>query len=317
MDTRKVNRKLLLMGFFSMLIFLITLSGFFIASHYRINELLTKQVMPDLSGLVWVQDDLFIGIHDAKNDSLEKGLPRVSMIRLPASGTEGLRWNPVNPRFPIPDGLSGDLEGAAGIPGTREILFAESGQQGEKFSRIYHARVDEDGVSILSVKNWPVGIENVEAIAVCSVNQQLVFVYAERSEGLDSTLIRWCNLSVFPLGFGEFKEVVFHSIDPVGPGSRPVAAMDTDREGHIIISSSYDPDSDNGPYRSVIWQIGKMAADSTGNPTVLLEVPVRLATLDGLKVESIAIRQVSGSERQLFIGTDDENYGGTIRLLPL
>lgn len=43
--------------------------------------------------------------------------------------------------------------------------------------------------------------------------------------------------------------------------------------------------------------------------------PVRLATLDGLKVESLAIRQSDEQDRQLFIGTDDENHGGVIRLL--
>jgi hypothetical protein len=43
---------------------------------------------------------------------------------------------------------------------------------------------------------------------------------------------------------------------------------------------------------------------------------MRLATLDGLKVESIAVRESSEDGRQLYIGTDDEHYGGILRQLP-
>lgn len=45
--------------------------------------------------------------------------------------------------------------------------------------------------------------------------------------------------------------------------------------------------------------------------------PQRIATLDGFKVESLALRP-HGDGEQLFAGTDNENHGGTIRqiLLP-
>lgn len=44
--------------------------------------------------------------------------------------------------------------------------------------------------------------------------------------------------------------------------------------------------------------------------------PQRIATLDGFKVESLALRP-HGDGEQLFAGTDDENHGGTIRQIPL
>jgi hypothetical protein len=43
----------------------------------------------------------------------------------------------------------------------------------------------------------------------------------------------------------------------------------------------------------------------------------RLGNLDGLKVERIAIREKVESGNQIYIGTDDEHYGGILRLLPV
>jgi hypothetical protein len=33
-------------------------------------------------------------------------------------------------------------------------------------------------------------------------------------------------------------------------------------------------------------------------------------------VEAIAVRQAAGGNPEIFVGTDDENYGGIIRRLP-
>ncbi len=59
-----------------------------------------------------------------------------------------------------------------------------------------------------------------------------------------------------------------------------------------------------------------MVADGDDNPLVRLDENRRLANLDGLKVESIAVRELNGGGKQIFVGTDDEHYGGIIRLLP-
>ena len=84
----------------------------------------------------------------------------------------------------------------------------------------------------------------------------------------------------------------------------------------IYIVSAYDSGNDGGPFRSVVWQIGTISDDIQGNPVVNLGVNFRLASLDGLKVESIAIREVPGGKKEVYVGTDDEHYGGILRLLP-
>jgi len=272
--------------------------------------------LPDLSGLSWITSDLFIGVHDAKNSDTKKDWPRLSLIRLPQSEFEGVIWQPFYPAFPGPGGLSSDMESCSSIPGGKDFLFVESGQEGEDFRRIFHGSIENDQVSIIDYVDWPVEITNVEATEVCLVGDQLVFLYAERAQDSSWTKIRWTEFTLDPLGFGDFREVVYAGIDPVGPGTRPIVAMDIDSDGMIYIVSAYDSGNDGGPFRSVVWQIGNISDDTEGNPMVYLGLNTRLANLDGLKVESIAIREMPGSNKEIYIGTDDEHYGGIMRLLP-
>jgi hypothetical protein len=272
--------------------------------------------LPDLSGLAWVKDDLFISVHDAKRNPEKKYWPRVSFVRLSQSELEGVTWQSLDVEFPGPDGPSSDLESVSRIPGGRGFLFVESGQEGETARRIFFAVYTNDTLVIESQVPWPVPVENVEATEVCQVGQQLVFLYAERAEGLAATKIKWATLSLHPLEFGLFKEVIYEGIDPVGKGARPIVALAVDTDGFIYSASAYDPGNDDGPFRSVAWRIGQMIADKNGDPLVQLGEGKRLATLDGLKVESITVRESQKSGKQVFVGTDDEHYGGIIRLLP-
>ncbi len=272
--------------------------------------------LPNLSGLAWVEDDLFIGVHDAKRNSEKYYWPRISLVRLPKSELEGVTWQSLDLKFPGSEGPSSDLESASRIPGGKGFLFAESGQAGEGARRIFFAVYHSGTLNIESQVPWPVPVENVEASEVCQVGQQLVFLYAERAEGLPTTKIRWATLSLKPLEFGAFKEVTYEGVDPVGKGARPIVALAVDTDGFIYSASAFDLGNDDGPFRSVVWRIGKIIADEKGNPQVELDEGKRLATLDGLKVESIAIRESDKGGKQVYVGTDDEHYGGIIRLLP-
>jgi hypothetical protein len=225
-------------------------------------------------------------------------------------------WEPIELNFPGPGGVSSDMESACSIPGGKDFLFVESGQEGEQYRRIFHAEYDNGALWISSYTDWPVEILNVEATEVCQVGEKLIFVYAERAEDSSSTQLRWAEISISPLVFGEFKEVTYVGVDPVGPGARPIVAIDIDSDGFIYIVSAYDPGSDDGPYRSVVWQIGQVTEDGQGNSSVELGLNNRLADLDGLKVESIAVRESSLNGKEIYIGTDDEHFGGILRLLP-
>jgi hypothetical protein len=280
------------------------------------HELPVVSTLPDLSGMAWIEDDLFLGIHDAKNNPEKYNWPRISFVSLPKSELQGVIWRPLNLKFPGPGGQSSDMESVSRIPESRAFLFAESGQEGERYRRIFYATYNNGMLKIESYIDWPADIKNVEATEVCRVGEQLIFLYAERADGLSSTKLRWASLSLNPLMIGKFKEVTYKGVDPVGKGARPIVALDVDSDGFIYIVSAYDSGRDDGPYRSVVWRIGRMIADGDGNSQVRLGENKRLADLDGLKVESIAIRETNEGGRQIFVGTDDEHYGGIIRLLP-
>ena len=81
----------------------------------------------------------------------------------------------------------------------------------------------------------------------------------------------------------------------------------------MYVASAYDPEDDNGPFRSIIWRAGPLTLDRLGRPGVPPGgKPKPLAVLDGFKVEGLAIREQQG-KIELFAGTDDENYGAVVR----
>lgn len=267
--------------------------------------------LPDFSGLAWIEDDLFVAVHDAKNPE-EINRPRVSLLQLPTS-LDGIRWRPLPVQWPKPQGKSSDLESIAPIPGTRDLLLVESGDDKGEFRRIFLARFRPHRLQIVSFMEWPTPIVNVEGSAVARIGERLIFIYAERAQGQSSTQIRWADLELRPLRMGAFQEVTFTCPDPIGPNARPVTALEVDSVGWLYAASAFDPGDDNGPFRSVVWRIGEVTLDEDDEPQLLLDTqPLRLATLDGFKVESLAVRDF-----EVFAGMDDENYGGTLRLIPL
>lgn len=183
-------------------------------------------------------------------------------------------------------------------------------------SSAFLAEVSGDDVEIGDTAEWPTAIENVEGTAVGRIGGGLFFLYAERAQGEGSTRIAAATLSLDPLRFGQFRRVRYASPAPTGPQARPVSALTVDSNGRIYAASAFDPDVDQGPFKSFVWRIGRLRAAASGRtPVSLLDEPRLLGTLDGLKVESVAVREQNGRVT-VFAGTDDENYGGALRPLP-
>lgn len=280
------------------------------------------QQLLDLSGLASLGGDRFLAVHDAKFPD-ERDRVRASLLKLPAS-LDGILWKPLAPRFPAEP--SSDLESAARIPGTDHVLLVESGDDAGALQRIFLATVRDDTVEISGTADWSAFAEtyNVEGTAVARVDGGYLFVWAERSSGAQSTQIRWTALGLEPLAFSaEVSGVAFELpadlVDAAGDPlyTRPVVALDIGPDGAVYSVAAFDPEGtvpnpDNGPFRSAAFRIGRI----DGNGLSLHERPELLATMDGLKAESIAIVHADG-QPALFIGTDDENYGGTLRRIPL
>jgi len=103
------------------------------------HELVRSLVLPDLSGMAWVEDDLFIGIHDVKHNPEKYNWPRISIVRPPKSELQGVIWQTLDLKFPGREGRTSDMESACRVPGGKAFLFAESGQEGEHDRRIFYA----------------------------------------------------------------------------------------------------------------------------------------------------------------------------------
>ena len=275
-------------------------------------------VLPDLSGLGYVGDGRFIAVHDAKNpDELDK--PRVSLLQTPVD-LEGVLWLPVDVNW---HGMeSSDLESVARIPGTDRFLLCESGDDGDlNFQHIFRARVLGNWVDIETVVDWPVSIFNVEATAVARIKNSFFFLYAERADNAPSTELNWASFDPAAMTFGPFQSVTLQNPDPAGT-NRPVVGLDVDASGRILTVSSFDPeaaglpgDPDLGPFRSSVWDVGRLVRTASGAEIVLDAEPVRVAKIDGFKTESVvAVEDESGET--VFVGFDDEDYGGTLRPMP-
>jgi hypothetical protein len=277
-------------------------------------------VLLDLSGLAWIEGDLFVAVHDSKNNDEEKDRARVSLVRLPM-GPDGITFENANLNWPAPLGESNDLESAARIPGEPYVLLMESGDGGKagdggnEFQRIFLAEYRNQRLTIENFTDWPVdgGVVNVEGAAVARLGNRFVFIFGERAEDEPSTQIQWAELFLPDLTFGPLRETTYNSPDLTD--NRPLVGMDVDDAGNIYIVSAFDPDVDDGPFTSAIWHIGQVVLDDSDEPEVrLFEDPVRLYTLDGFKTESVALRE-NGGGPEFFAGTDDENYGATLRPL--
>lgn len=264
--------------------------------------------LPDISGVVWVEDDYFMTVHDAK-DSGENPSPRVSLLRIPEQ-QKSLSWQALAVNWPKSLGVGRDLESITAIPETNLFLLAESGNQ-KRYQRLFLLAYEKQNVKIVAETTWPVPVENVEAIAVTQINDSYLFLYAERAEGQASTEIRWTILTLNPLKFGEFRSISFQSPFGSGKDFRQISDLAIDSQQNIYISSTLDL-GNTGAFRSAIYQIGQVTAD---NNIMLDPNPRKLGEMDGLKVEGLAIRKLSEG-KQIFFGTDDENYGGVLRLLP-
>jgi hypothetical protein len=272
-------------------------------------------LLPDVSGLAWIGGNRFLAVHDAKYPD-EAASPRVSLLELP-TGLDGIRWTPLDVAFP--DQPASDLESAARIPGAPDrFLIAESSEDASArpfANRIFLVELSDGGAAVVDHAEWPVATTNVEGIAVAEVGNGLVFLFAERAHGEPSSEIRFAELTLDPLAFGAFRSAGrFTSPGPGGPAARPVAALEVDARGFVYTASTEDPDDDGGPFRSAVYRIGRV--DPVEGVVRLDAAPTLMGALDGLKVESVAAREPPDGALELWVGVDDEYYGGTMRPLP-
>lgn len=285
-----------------------------------LNEVHSKEQPPSapgVSGIAVLENGEILSVHDVKPASNQETAAWLGLFRLPRSNAGHLTWEKLSFDFsgvlPPPK----DLESISPIPGTNSLLIAESGALGANHRRIF--MISEAGGGWRVTKNlvWPWPVKNVEGMEVCKKNETYFFVSAERSEGQVSVEITWSTLNIQKFQFGSVQRLRFQ---PPGfdhaKGYRLISSLACDTNGILFGASAYDPQDDSGPFKSVIFEIGRFS-DSDPLPSFLLSASERHLTLPGFKVEGLSIDKNSAhlEDPLIFIATDDEGMGGALRKL--
>jgi hypothetical protein len=97
----------------------------------------------------------------------------------------------------------------------------------------------------------------------------------------------------------------------IGKGTwRACTDLAIDHDGSLLVTAAFDPGNE-GPFGSVVYRVSFGGAQMT---TQTLPTVNEITRIDGLKVEAIAH---SGTTGQMWIGSDDEAFGGTVRPLAI
>ena len=289
-------------------------------SSQDVSKIRSATTLGDLSGLAWIQGREFLACHDAKVAG-ENLRPRYAFLTLPKD-SRGVTYR--DARFSFKGRSPNDLESIAKIPGTDFVLLCESGdtKMDPKLQMIYKAKVISSGIKVVDVTQWPVLIRNVEATAVARLGEKHFFVFAERADNQPSTKLSWLELNPDAMEFkGEVQSVTVKQPDPERY-NRVIVGLDIDNDGVIYVASAFDaeaaglPDPDNGPFAGGVFAIGSIMQHADDAAIELFSQPKVIATVDGFKIEGVAVRE-TGETKEIFFATDDENFGGVIRRIKL
>lgn len=258
--------------------------------------------LPPLSGLACLPDGSFLAVVDTKSNAPAEAS---RVIRILLSDNQP-SWESIPVDWPAPDGTSNDLEAVAAVPGTDSFLVVESSFREGRYGRI--VQISADG-EVLKSGHLPADVENIEGVAVARAGGGLVFFFGERGSGT----IRWADLDLSgpEIRLDEKSSVRFQVADPPGNGHREISTLEIDAAGHLYTASTVDP-GDQGPFQSVVWEIGQVG----DGEVTLLPTPRRIADVPDSKVEALVFCPGANGEMQLFLGTDDEDFGGSIRPVP-
>jgi hypothetical protein len=277
---------------------------------------------PSCSGVAALGGGQFLLVDDTKDNTANAARPRLRVSTLSPGNTAVSNVNEDWGDNAKPN----DLESIAPIPGQPgSFLIAESAYHDGKYGRIFNVQLSQNGDSwsshVAHVYQLPTFLRSdVEGIALAArPDGSLILVITERG-GSGPYSPGWLWWGNFDLNSGEFTitEDATYGIQlnwpeqTYNPWARPCTDLFLDAGGYLWASGAQDM-GDNGPFRSVIYRIGRFDPRQT-YPIMYDYNQDLIWHVDGEKVEALGPAVVDGSILTYF--TDDESFGGVWRPLP-
>lgn len=278
---------------------------------------------PGISGMAPMADGRYLIVIDTKSYSSEARFGLLDAVAKGGSHFQALEvdgWDKHG-------GLSNDLEAVCALSGRHdEFLALESSYRDADYGRVLHVQVRDGRVQLKKALALPRERSNgkdgmgYEGLACRPIDgDRYLLVLGERG-----------GSKVRPRGtlrFGTFdagRETLdwqATEIDLHAPGSwlsvpphRDIADLYADDEGALWAVAASDPD-DYGPFRSLVWLVGKLDVRNLAHPLTLAPVKEPRWVIDGFKVEAVSAPDARIPGSLLSIGSEDEKLGGVWRAL--
>lgn len=279
-----------------------------------------------ISGMAPISADSVLLVHDTKAGKPEPHLTVMTLRKVAGEEDRVPHYDEVSVAWLRSGDWPSDLEAACALNGLEhQFLVAESGYYpkagGTKYGRVFHVSltftpdVGWRG-EVLGTAQLPPGTVDIEGLAcILRDDGTYMLIFGERgssddrpSAHLQTALWRPGDTTIVFASDTEFSAPDW----PEGAKNRDCSDLYLDSKGTLWIASTDDP-TDEGPFRSVVYEIG---SDLPTDPTQPLRLgePVARWRLDSVKVEALGPGLVENAE--LSVGTDDENFGGLWRPLP-
>jgi len=204
-----------------------------------------------------------------------------------------------------------DLEAICPLPETPGSFLALT-SAGRLLHLRYHGRRAAEALEVLHESILP-GLEqhpNLEGVAVQTLGDKTVALWAERGDGHKPATLYWGIYdavadTVTPQGKAQVAVPY-----PSGRNTRHITDLRLDGGGVVWGAAASDP-GDQGPFESAVYALGSLHLEGDRIVFQPNHAPTRLWTARR-KIE--AIEFVPGAAGRVYFGSDDESAGGWLNV---
>jgi len=274
--------------------------------------------VPDISGIAPMGADTYLVVHDAKAHKVDK--PRIGIVKINRE-TEKLKYKAL--AFSNgPDPITSDLEAICRLPDRpKEFLIMESGYWEGKYGRIFHIEIADKMVNLIHSEQLPDIEDDFEGMACAEKSDGTVFVILGQRGGEKTSAdisarkgaLRFANYNPISHAFTTpGTPVLIHAPNIWRDNAlREITGLSLGADGTLWASAAIDLDQDLGPFRSLVYGLGKIYPNAQ-NPFIA-STTHKVWVMDGMKIEAVT----SGFDgKSPSYGSEDEKLGGIWRELP-